>query len=124
MIWLADHPEVQMHKYELHLMQSGAPAQLVVKLYELATGYQYRRGYKAPRDITSVNALRAFGRYFPHTKLIIGVRHPVLWFQSFYNFRVRGGTAMPPAETLMVRATFHHQQQTQNSGNGSLLTGL
>jgi len=28
-------------------------------------------------------------------------RHPVLWFESFYNFRVRHNYSMPPAETLL-----------------------
>jgi len=29
-----------------------------------------------------------YARYFPKTKLIVGIRHPVLWFESLYNFRV------------------------------------
>jgi hypothetical protein len=103
MNWLADHPEVQMHKEELHAMQYGQPEKLVEMLYELEPGFQYKRGYKAPRDVTNVKALEAFAKHFPETKLVVGVRHPLLWFQSFYNFRVRTGTAMPPAEELMVR---------------------
>lgn len=103
MFWLANHQDVQMPRHEVHAMIAGRPAELVRTLYdELAPGYHYKRGYKAPRDITNTNALTAFATYFPATKLIIGVRHPVLWFQSFYNYRVRGGTVMPPAETLMV----------------------
>jgi hypothetical protein len=104
MFWLANHQDVQMPRHEVHAMIAGRPAELVRTLYdELEPGYHYKRGYKAPRDITNANALTAFATYFPTTKLIIGVRHPVLWFQSFYNYRVRGGTIMPPAETLMVR---------------------
>eukprot|EP00586_Coscinodiscus_wailesii_P017659 CAMPEP_0172505028 /NCGR_PEP_ID=MMETSP1066-20121228/183069_1 /TAXON_ID=671091 /ORGANISM="Coscinodiscus wailesii, Strain CCMP2513" /LENGTH=274 /DNA_ID=CAMNT_0013281469 /DNA_START=166 /DNA_END=987 /DNA_ORIENTATION=+ len=34
------------------------------------------------------------------TKLIIGLRHPVKWFESFYNFRLRKHD-MPPANTLI-----------------------
>jgi hypothetical protein len=104
MFWLANHQDVQMPRHEVHAMIAGRPAELVRTLYdELEPGYHYKRGYKAPRDITNANALTAFATYFPTTRLIIGVRHPVLWFQSFYNYRVRGGTVMPPAETLMVR---------------------
>ena len=29
-----------------------------------------------------------YARHFPSTKLIVGIRHPVLWFESLYNFRV------------------------------------
>ena len=31
-------------------------------------------------------ALRTIHEYFPKTKLIVGIRHPVLWFESFFNF--------------------------------------
>jgi hypothetical protein len=105
MFWLADHPDVQMHRYELHALQTGQPAEMVRIMYELEPGFRYKRGYKAPRDITNAKALLAFAKYFPTTKLIIGLRHPVLWFQSFYNFRIRGGYSMPPAETLMVQCS-------------------
>ncbi len=27
--------------------------------------------------------------YFPNTKIIISVRHPVLWFESYYNYRLQ-----------------------------------
>jgi hypothetical protein len=29
-----------------------------------------------------------YAKYFPRTKLIVGIGHPVLWFESLYNFRV------------------------------------
>lgn len=46
------------------------------------------RGIKCPQDISSDVAMHNYAKYFPNTKLIIGVRHPVLWFESLYNFRV------------------------------------
>mmetsp|Transcript_10795 Transcript_10795/g.22090 ORF Transcript_10795/g.22090 Transcript_10795/m.22090 type:complete len:526 (+) Transcript_10795:35-1612(+) len=45
-------------------------------------------GLKCPQDISSDWSMHNYAKYFPRTKLIIGVRHPVLWFESFYNFRV------------------------------------
>jgi hypothetical protein len=30
-------------------------------------------------------AMNAIAQYWPNTGLIVGVRHPVLWFESFYN---------------------------------------
>ena len=37
------------------------------------------------RDIQSSSALQSIGTHWPSAKLIVGVRHPVLWFESFYN---------------------------------------
>jgi hypothetical protein len=49
----------------------------------------YKRGYKAPADITQKHVLKQLGDYFPKTGLIVGIRHPVWWFQ-IYNFRTQG----------------------------------
>ncbi|KAL3769934.1 hypothetical protein ACHAWO_001882 [Cyclotella atomus] len=46
------------------------------------------RGIKCPQDISSDAAMQNYAKYFPNTKLVVGVRHPVLWFESLYNFRV------------------------------------
>jgi len=46
------------------------------------------RGLKCPQDISSDYSMFNYAKYFPSTKLIIGIRHPVLWFESLYNFRV------------------------------------
>lgn len=60
-------------------------------------------GYKAPRDIMHVNVLGYFRSYWPDTKLIVGLRHPVEWFESFYNYRClrRGAETMPPPHLLI-----------------------
>jgi hypothetical protein len=55
------------------------------------------RGMKCPQSLESEHALKNFQTLFPHTKLIVGVRHPILWFQSFYNFRVNNYKKMIPA---------------------------
>jgi len=36
-----------------------------------------------------------------NTKIIIGMRHPVKWFKSFYNFRLLSEHEMPPANELI-----------------------
>jgi len=45
-------------------------------MYELPPGNQYKRGYKAPRDIANVRALDSIAEYWPNAKLIVGLRHP------------------------------------------------
>jgi len=116
MEWLAQHEQVQMYTHELHALQTGNPAEFVQLMYELphdhvtetiprdgsvsskqTTTVQYKRGYKAPRDIANSLALDTFADYWPNANLIIGLRHPVLWFESFYNFRLRHNYTLPPA---------------------------
>eukprot|EP00956_Cyclotella_meneghiniana_P036204 scaffold122818_cov41-Cyclotella_meneghiniana.AAC.3 len=46
------------------------------------------RGLKCPQDLSSEVSMHNYAKYFPNTKLIVGVRHPVRWFESLYNFRV------------------------------------
>ena len=79
--WLHGHEQVQAYNHELHSLQQGKPAELVSQMYALSAGKQYKRGYKAPRDIMNPKALRAIAKFWPETKLVVGLRSPILWFQ-------------------------------------------
>lgn len=46
------------------------------------------RGLKCPQDVSSDWSMHNYAKYFPRTKIIVGIRHPVFWFESLYNFRV------------------------------------
>jgi len=83
--WFTSHPEIQTYPYEVHSLQQGKPALLVSQLYNLPVGEKYKRGYKAPRDIELFKSLQSLRKYWPNTLLVVGVRHPVTWFESFYN---------------------------------------
>jgi hypothetical protein len=64
--------------------------------------------------------IRLLREYFPETKLLIGLRHPILMMQSLYNFFTQNGKDMVPFEQLklknqprhhgvsMIRAEFHN----------------
>jgi len=45
------------------------------------------RGSKCPYYVESKNDRRDFARSLSKTKLIVGIRHPVKWFQSFLNMQ-------------------------------------
>jgi hypothetical protein len=105
MKWLAGHEEILMNTQEVYSLQLGKPAELVSQFYDMPRGMQYKRGYKAPGDIDSIKALQALDHYWPNTKLMVGVRHPVLWFESFYNFRIRHNITLPPPEQLIGSCT-------------------
>jgi len=34
---------------------------------------------------------------------MVGMRHPVRWFESFYNYRIQNGILMPPMERMKPR---------------------
>lgn len=51
--------------------------------------HKFLRGYKAPGDITQSHVLDYYRIYFYNSKIIIGVRHPIIWLESMYNFRVQ-----------------------------------
>lgn len=46
----------------------------------------FLKGSKCPRLLEQ--SYKDYNKYLPKTKLIVGIRHPVLWFQSFYNMQM------------------------------------
>ena len=64
-----------MFDKEVKALRYNRPAAMVSMMYALPAG-PYKRGYKAPNDIRTPEALEAFRKYWPNVKLIIGVRHP------------------------------------------------
>lgn len=101
---LARHEEIKIYDHEVRLLRDGKEAAFVKKMYDLPEGTQYKRGYKAPRDLVVAknHPLRLINMYWPKTKLIVGVRHPVKWFESYYNFLMRDGRhQLPPAEKMI-----------------------
>mmetsp|Transcript_53317 Transcript_53317/g.159657 ORF Transcript_53317/g.159657 Transcript_53317/m.159657 type:complete len:236 (-) Transcript_53317:846-1553(-) len=70
-------------------------------------GFQVKRGLKCPRDLQDKYGISNYEQYFPNIKLVISTRHPVLWFQSFYNYRLSqvekntGEVWHPPVKDLI-----------------------
>ena len=62
------------------------PDLLALNLQEEYPIHDRPRGIKCPRDLEQ--GLATIKKYYPTTKLIVGVRHPIEWFESFYNFAV------------------------------------
>jgi hypothetical protein len=115
MFHLRQHPEIAMGTDERCEMGANQhvplirnylypmkPAVSSTALHEGAGGF--RRGIKCPSDLENVQlAIPNYNQYFPRTKFIVGLRHPVLWFESFYNFRVHNEFPMPPPQELIGR---------------------
>jgi hypothetical protein len=88
--WLDGHPQILIPQEERYDLIENDPRKLVKRMYRLyskmATPKGYMQGYKQPKDISFPQTIQAWNRYWPKTKLIVTVRHPVHWLQSFWNF--------------------------------------
>lgn len=105
-VLLGAHPQALIKRMEMQLLSYSKPADAIWYLYtRLEKGNDYKRGYKSPFDVTNKGGAMDYMRdLFPSTKLIIGVRHPISWFESFYNFRIfRNVTHLPKPHQLLQR---------------------
>ena len=76
--------------------------EVVKSLFEdLPQDNHVKRGLKCPQCVSN-HCFKNLSKYFYKTKLIVGVRHPVLWFQSFYNYRVHYEYAEMPAPHVLL----------------------
>lgn len=98
--WLGKSRSTYLFNGEVTALAAHRPEKLVQMVHQQLQLFQHdndtmadltalRIGIKNPSDIDSPYSLHAYRRYFSSTKLIVLLRHPVLWFQSFYNFRYR-----------------------------------
>ena len=123
--WLKGHPQTQCIESEVWDMVLGHPEAVVSKLYNLPPGRQYKRGYKSPREIVDSRVLRYHRTYFPATKLFVGIRSPIPWFESLYNFRVQNLSvkktdSMPHPNALMGVCTRGMKNTCTEKGNFGL----
>ncbi|KAG7348496.1 hypothetical protein IV203_017201 [Nitzschia inconspicua] len=106
MNWLhSQYPQIQIPRDELYHLKSKEAWDLLGVFYHYFGGPDQLlphsiKGYKSPSDITNERPIRLLRTYFPYTKLIIGLRHPIYMMESFYNFRIQNGYDMPPLEKL------------------------
>ncbi|GKY92868.1 hypothetical protein MPSEU_000256000 [Mayamaea pseudoterrestris] len=102
MRWLRQHEEIAMPMHEVHGLTFGKVAKFATEMYEQLAENKRFIGYKAPNDLSTPKPRELLRKYFPQTKLIVGLRHPVHCFESLYNFNRRNSrNKMPSAETLI-----------------------
>lgn len=106
MFHLRKHPEVHIFKDERCELAYNQQVRLIEDMYRqfppATETKQFVRGIKCPQDLESPKlSMRNYQKYFSTTDFIVGIRHPVLWFESFYNFRIHNQFEMPPAEKLI-----------------------
>ena len=57
-------------------------------LAELSESKDIQRGLKCPNGIKNSDSIERLYMHSPRAKIFVGVRHPILFFQSYYNYRV------------------------------------
>ena len=101
---LSNHSQIQMFVDERCELASNQEVPLIRDLYNKLPAGDYVRGIKCPMDLENTKlSMRNYQRVFPKANYIVGIRHPVLWFESFYNFRVHNRVPMKPADELIGR---------------------
>lgn len=80
-------PQVQVFDEERCEMGYNQHVRLMESLYRDMPPGDVIRGIKCPRDLEIPMAIKNYHKFFPNTDFMVGVRHPILWFESFYNFR-------------------------------------
>ena len=97
---LNKHPETYMgyddeeNLKETHLLRNG----LVKEFRDMYRGHRDVKpelgkptinGFKSPEILMSQSYIHNMEKYFPYTDFIISTRHPILHFQSLYNYKFR-----------------------------------
>lgn len=90
-----------LHLFAQHQETSVAPIEVcafhtdmsITKLSSILSEFplkspSMKRGIKCPTSVWDAKGLVKLSALKRDLKLIIGVRHPVFWFQSYYNYRV------------------------------------
>ena len=87
---LGAHPEITMPPKEfcsIHHANGDKQLSDWIKNESAYQPYGQKYGIKCPSMIRVTNAIENLIKVSDETRLVVGVRHPVLWFQSFYNYR-------------------------------------
>lgn len=111
--WLEQQVDLQIYPQEVYSFTTSNLYDLVTKLYELpvvnsttTTSSKAKkkvwRGLKSPNDLRFPHTLDLIRTYFPTTKLLVGIRNPVPWFFSLYNFRVQNAPPRKHASILPI----------------------
>lgn len=86
--WLSQQREILAYfDEEIPDLRRNKPNLLVRRMYQLPHQAIYKRGYKSPRDIYEPHVIDNLDEYWPSAGIIVGTRHPIEWFESFYNYR-------------------------------------
>ena len=73
---------------EMHQLALGNLPEFI-SYFQSHNSSSVKRGFKEPLALTWEPSLYHMSTYFPKIKLIAAIRHPIPWFESYYNYRMR-----------------------------------
>jgi len=134
MHWLSRTKDTFVHNGELCSMSKNMPHELTNKYYHQVTdsgrialtdeGHRIKGGLKCPKEISTESGLDNWSRFFPETKFIIATRHPVSWFQSFYNYHAYGRWPKRiPHPNELIGACYDGSEYLCTENCGSMMPG-
>jgi len=123
--WLDKHPQLQTFSREIYDMALGRMPKFLQKMYSITPRVGTLKGYKSPNDLHHLPAVNNLATNFPTTKLLVGIRHPVHWFESLYNFRIQNVQPhlldeFPHPEELVGRCTRKRKNTCTHKGEFAL----
>ena len=79
---LTGHKELHVPFQDNYKLYLNKPNEFIADLYDMNTGENVKRGYNNNGDVYQPCALANIHTYFPETKLIIAIRHPVRFVRT------------------------------------------
>lgn len=138
--WLSRTHDTHVHNGEVCALSRDRPQELATMYYDEVThngqlaltehGHRIKGGLKCPKEISTEKGLEHWKHYFPETKFIVTTRHPVSWFQSFYNYHAYGQYPKPvPHPNELIGACYDGSEYlctdhcgTERPGNSKICT--
>eukprot|EP00567_Pseudictyota_dubia_P012275 CAMPEP_0197439530 /NCGR_PEP_ID=MMETSP1175-20131217/6239_1 /TAXON_ID=1003142 /ORGANISM="Triceratium dubium, Strain CCMP147" /LENGTH=317 /DNA_ID=CAMNT_0042969457 /DNA_START=114 /DNA_END=1067 /DNA_ORIENTATION=+ len=68
-------------------------------------GVPVKNAIKCPHELYGEYNLANYERYLPDIKFIVSLRHPVWWFQSYYNYKLRQRNKQTGGEEIWAPPT-------------------
>ena len=114
---LGGHQEIRMPTREfceIRAKDGDKHAKAWLQSSESNSSRSVRYGIKCPNMVREATAIDNLAKMSSHTRLVVGVRHPLRWFESFYNYRVQNHYEQRLNETIpsphdLTERTVHWQ---------------
>lgn len=113
--WLAGHPRIQIlsSNEESHSEIAGNPYQLIDEVQGIMSMHAQKRiirGYRV--DLDRDDEFDALRDFWPKTKLIVVLRHPIRWFEDYYNRYIQTSTNAMFHPNRLIGSCHQRQGQT------------
>ena len=121
--YLNQTSETYVYEREYCMKRHKDVGDFVREYYDLHVRYnqpQYPKtiqfGLKCPGVFYRADDVHLYAKYFPRTKFIIGLRSPLRWFESFYNYQVYRNVSLPTNTSKLIGRCIDHKKVCTDRG--------